>query len=351
MSFEDGWAAVNLEMPPRVPRFDPSVGYHHELLTAVTGIPVGPDASQASGLRARQAFFKAWDFGIDFRATGVGELKKKRSSMGHAEYAVNGTDFDDHVFQAFTDPAEALAFDPMAVYGPVDESALTERINREYAQACWDFPFVVNMSGVYPTLLSGMIFLLGWEMLLTCAGLDPSGFGELVNRYARWIRQYYNAVARSDTVVVYSHDDMVWTEGPFLNPAWYRRYIFPNLRMLWAPLVEAGKKIMFVCDGNYTPFLDDVAACGNAGWWFECFTDLQTVCEKFGKTHFIIGNMDVRPLTFGTRADIRAEVERCMSLGKACPGYFMCCSGHIPPNVPVANALYYNELYMKLRER
>ncbi len=30
----------------------------------------------------------------------------------------------------------------------------------------------------------------------------------------------------------------------------------------------------FVCDGNYTPFAADVAACGNHGFWFEVFTDL-----------------------------------------------------------------------------
>ena len=64
-----------------------------------------------------------------------------------------------------------------------------------------------------------------------------------------------------------------------------------------------------------------------------------------------MGGVDCRVLTFGTKAQIRAEVERCMAAGKHCPGYFMCVSGHIPPNVPVANALYYNEVYKELRQR
>jgi len=207
------------------------------------------------------------------------------------------------------------------------------------------------MTGIYTTLMSGMIAIFGWDMLLTAAGTDAAGFGEVVNRYASWIGQYYTALARSDTPVVYSHDDMVWTEGPFINPAWYRKYIFPNLEKLWAPLVEAGKKIIFFCDGNYTEFLDDVAACGNAGFWFECFTDLGKVVEKFGSTHVIIGNGDARVLTFGTKKQIRAEVERCMATGKNCPGYFMCISGHIPANVPVESAIYYNEVYQELSQR
>ena len=56
-------------------------------------------------------------------------------------------------------------------------------------------------------------------------------------------------------------------------------------------------------------------------------------------------------LTFGAREQIRGEVERCMTTGKKYPGYFMCVSGHIPPNVPVENALYYNEVYEELRRR
>jgi hypothetical protein len=44
-------------------------------------------------------------------------------------------------------------------------------------------------------------------------------------------------------------------------------------------------------------------------------------------------------------------VERCLKAGKGCPGYFMSISGHIPPNVPVENALYYDEVYRELRER
>ena len=78
---------------------------------------------------------------------------------------------------------------------------------------------------------------------------------------------------------------------------------------------------------------------------------MSAICERYGKTHFIIGNADTRVLTFGTKDQIRAEVERCMHAGKRCPGYFLCCSGHLAANVPVENALYYNDMYMRLRNR
>ena len=40
MSYQDGWAAINLEMPPRVPRTEYSAHKHWRLVTATTGIQV-----------------------------------------------------------------------------------------------------------------------------------------------------------------------------------------------------------------------------------------------------------------------------------------------------------------------
>jgi uroporphyrinogen-III decarboxylase len=62
----------------------------------------------------------------------------------------------------------------------------------------------------------------------------------------------------------------------------------------------------------------------------------------------IIGNADTRVLLSGSKKQIRAEVERCMSLGRDCPGFFMAVGNHIPSNTPVENALYYNQVYEEM---
>ena len=186
---------------------------------------------------------------------------------------------------------------------------------------------------------------------MSALGADPVRFGRTVDRYAAWMQQFYDALADTDVPVVYSHDDMVWTEGAFYAPEWYRTYVFPNYRRFWAPLREAGKKVIFVCDGNYTAFARDIAACGNSGFWFEPFTDLPYMTETFGRSHFLIGNADTRVLLGGTLQEITAEVERCMRYGKACPGYFMAVSNHIPANTPIEAALWYDEEYRRLSRR
>ena len=353
MSYEDGWAAVNLHMPKRVPRFEPSVAKSHwPLLQAVTGLDVHAASAPEAKLAATRAFVRAWNYDIfPTSLIGANEYGQTRTRMGHARYAADGSDFDDIVECPFRTPEDVLAFDPWETYGRKDRAELVRRFDEHYRRQCAWFPELVNTTGIYVTLMSGMILIFGWDMLLAAAGTDPNGFGQVVNRYASWVQQYYDAAAESEAAVIYSHDDLVWSEGPFIHPDWYRRYIFPNLKKLWAPLRQAGKKVLFVCDGNYTSFADDVAACGNAGFWMETFTDLRYVTETYGRTHFIIGNVDTRILTFGSKADIRAEVGRCMEIGKKCPGYFLCASGHIPPNVPVENALYYNEVYKELSPR
>jgi hypothetical protein len=340
-------------MPERIPRYEISAHeYHWGLLSQVTGIAVGQASSEAEKLRASQAFIRAWDYGIYLGCLiASGELSARKTYMGHAEYAQDGYDFDDHVQCPFKDPEEVFGLDLWETYGRKDHAELVRRFNDHYHHQCRRYPDVVNTTGIYITAMSGMIHMLGWDMLLTAAGVDAKRFGQFINRYASWIQQYYDALAESEAEVIYSHDDLVWTQGPFIHPDWYRTYIFPNLRRMWAPLVEAGKKIIFCCDGNYTMFARDIAECGTHGFWFEIFTDLEYMTETFGQSHVLIGNADCRILTFGTRSEIRAEVERCIAAGKKCPGYFMCVSGHIPANVPVENALYYNEVYNELRRR
>ena len=186
---------------------------------------------------------------------------------------------------------------------------------------------------------------------MLAAGVDPDGFGQVTNRYASWIQQYFDALAEADVPVVMVHDDIVWTSGAIFAPSWYRKYVFPNYRRYFEPLNDSGKKILFTSDGNYTEFIDDIAQCGVHGFVMEPVTDMKYIAEKYGKTHVFIGNADTRVLLTGTKEQIRAEVERCMDIGRSCPGFFMAVGNHIPPNTPVENALYYNEVYEQLSRR
>jgi hypothetical protein len=352
MSYDDGWAAMNLEMPKRIPRTEYSAHRHWDLIAAVTGIDVGVDSNDALKSRAGLAFMQAWDYSFFWNILVTYEaLGEYQSDMGHAEYAAGGVDRQDTIFALYDDPEDVLNFDPWETLGARNQRDLVEQFEAHYESSCAVHPDGVNMTGTYITLVSGLIALFGWEMLLLAAGTDLERFGEMTNRYAAWMQQYFDAMAETEVPVVMVHDDIVWSSGPFIRPAWYREYVFPNYRKYFAPLLDSGKKLMYTSDGNFDVFIDDIAATGVHGFVFEPLTSLEYIAEKYGQTHVVIGNADTRILLNGTRDQIRAEVERCMALGRNCPGFFMAVGNHIPPNTPVENALYYNQVYEELRWR
>lgn len=352
MSYTDGMAAINLDMPARVPRTEYSAESHWELVSTVTGISVGPDSPAEDRNKASLAFKKAWNYdfiwGILISREEFGD---KRTKMGHAVYAAGGVDYSTAISNLYDDPEKALSFDPWELYGPRDRQTLIDRFDADYDRRCAAFPDAVNMTGVYVTCMSGLIDIFGWDILLTMAGIDPDGLGAVTDRYASWIGQYFEALAASKAPVVMVHDDIVWTSGAFIAPAWYRRFIFPNYKKFLAPLIDSGKKIIFTSDGTYTEFIDDIAACGVHGFVLEPTTDMAAIADKYGKTHVFVGNADTRILLSGTKEEIYSEVKRCMDIGKGCPGFFMAVGNHIPSNTPVENALYYNEVYEKMSRR
>ena len=352
MSFQDGWSAIHLEMPPRVPHTEYSVDGHWEVVKAVTGIEVNPQSPLAEQQAASRALMQAWNFDFYWNILiGSDLFVQCQTDMGHAEYAAGGVDRRNTVHCPFQTPEEVLNFDFLATYGPCDRVAWKTCFEQHYQEACQTLPEQVNMTGIYVTLISGFIDIFGWDMLLLAAGTDPVAFGTLANRYADFMLPYFEALAEADVPVVMVHDDIVWTSGPIFAPKWYRQYVFPNFKRYFDPLRQAGKKIMFTSDGNYTKFIDDLAACGIDGFVMEPTTDMTYIAEKYGQTHSFIGNADTRILLYGTKPEIHAEVERCMAIGKHCPGFFLAVGNHIPANTPVESVLYYMSVYEELSKR
>jgi uroporphyrinogen-III decarboxylase len=143
----------------------------------------------------------------------------------------------------------------------------------------------------------------------------------MTNRHVSWIQQLYDALAEANVPVVMMPDDMVWSSGPFIRPAWYREYVFPNYAKVIAPLRESDKKVVYTSDGDFTLFVDDLAEAGVHGFVFEPWTDLEVIVQKYGQSHVIIGNVDTRILLTGIREQVRADVERCINLGRDCPAF------------------------------
>ncbi|MDR1734929.1 MAG: uroporphyrinogen decarboxylase family protein [Oscillospiraceae bacterium] len=357
MSYQDGWAALHMEMPARVPHYEPSANTHNKLIQAVTRLPVGDKAAlQNGGWSANEAerrFLELWNFDFLWNQWVYGNAfdKGRQTNMGHAEYAENGADRDDNVHCPWTDPEEILNIDFEAEYGRIDIPAAVKSFNENWRSCQETYPFLVAPTGIYETCVSGLIQMFGWDMLLWAAGEDQKRFGEMTDRYAAYMQSYFEALAQSDSPIALIHDDMVWSSGPFIHPDWYRKYVFPNYKKYFSPLLEAGKRIVYCCDGTFTMFFDDLTACGIHTVMMECTTDMALFAERYGRTHGFIGNVDTRILLRNNREEIEQEVRRVMDIGKKCPGFICSVSNHIPCNTPVEAALWYYECYEKYARR
>lgn len=352
MGKEYGLAAFALDMPEHVPHTEYSAHYHWDLINKVTGSHIGPSSTGEEKQKATSAFVKAWDYSFMYN-TPLDEFifGNKRTKMGHCVFAAGGTDFDEEKFELFQDTQEIYDFDFFEAYGERYPGEICRYFNENYQMQMERYPDCVNTSGIYVTGMSGLIEVCGWDMLLLAAGEDYHAFGRVLERYAKWIQSYFEGLAMSEIPIVSVHDDIVWASGPFLPANWYREFLFPQYKKYFAPLLEAGKKILYICDGNYTQFIDDIAACGVHGFVMEPTTDLSYVAEHYGKSHVMVGNADTRILLNGSREQIYGEVKRCMDIGKKCPGFIMAVGNHIPANTPVENAEIYFDAWQKLGVR
>ena len=347
MSLKDGLAAFNLEMPKQIPRTEYSIEMHYSYLSKLTGLDLYSDSvKDENRLLARQILFKKWNYGFLWNVC-IGEnlFDSFRTKMGHAEYMEMGEDYNNNRECPFKDVDDVLNFDFYDHYEIPKHNDIVDTFNKHYNSHCKIYNDLVNTTGIYVTLMSGLIAIFGWELLLEALGQDPNGFGNVANRYAEFIAPYFRALADASCPIAKVHDDIVWTSGPFVNPKWYRKYIFPNYKKLFDPIKESGKKILYTSDGTYDIFFEDIANTGADGFVLEPTNDLKYCCDRFGKTHSIVGAVDTRILLLGNKDDIFSEVKRNIDIGKDCPGYFLAVGNHIPPNTPISAVEWYEEAY------
>lgn len=344
MSYQRGWQALNLEMPETIPHTE--YVSHPGLVRKVSGID--PD-DPLRGHLAYPEMVRLLDYDLLWHADGP-DVVGRQTNMGHAIWYEAQHFWDDRTCP-FENEEEVLSFDPVEEFGLPDLKETTYRYRRQFRELCGTYPTCVVPGGHYKTIFSWCLMTFGWDMFLRSAPLDYERFDRVLEGFFQMSLVGYQAWANTDIKAFICHDDIVWTQGAVFSPAWYRRYVFPRYRKLWAPLREKGIIVLFCSDGDFTEFVDDLVDAGADGFIFEPLTSLELIVERYGQTKVIVGNVDTRILTFGTPEEIRAEVKRCADIGRPCPGYFFAVGNHIPHNVPLESVEVYLEAIREMGRR
>lgn len=323
--------AVNLRPNARPAHAEYSLGYHTDYIRRITGC----DPATPAG---RRALADRWVLDFNWSSNdglhGDWGKRGRATDMGHAEYAADGSDRRDLKPCPFDDPEQVWAFDAVVEYGLPDFDEQVRAYEAQVRRSREDQPQVVTSGGYYKTIVSGGIESFGWDMLLVACA-EPERMEPVFDSFFRRTLFHMQAWARTSAEVIIQHDDFVWTQGPFMNPAYYRSVIIPRYAELWKPLHAAGKKVLFCSDGDFTEFVDDIAAAGADGLIFEPCMDFGRMVERLGSSHCLVGSaVDCRDLTLGHRQAVVAAVDRTMALLPKCKGLVWAVGNHLPANIP-----------------
>jgi uroporphyrinogen decarboxylase len=147
---------------------------------------------------------------------------------------------------------------------------------------------------------------------------------------------------------VLTGEDICSQKGPMVSPEYLRQDYFEMVEYAIEPLVKVGAKVVWHCDGNVRPLLDDLLACGLGGlqgFQRECGMELEWIVERktrSGDPLVIFGPMSVtKTLPHGTPDDVRTEVRTAMTLCRDKASLVFFTANTINPDVPLENIRAY----------
>jgi len=330
MSREIALDNIHLRPADRWGHTEYSLEYHTEYLARRSGLlPDDPQFLRRAYDALRFDFIWHTNDGlIDWEQAG------RSTDMGHAEYAAQGADRRQPRSCPFEDPEEVWAFDAVSEYGLPDFEEQVRAYQAFLTERRTTHPNQLFTGGYYRTIVSGAIQAFGWDMLLLGAS-NMDRMEKVFDSFFRRTLFHMQAWARTDAEVLIQHDDFVWSAGPFMHPDIYRRVIIPRYAELWRPVHEAGKKLLFCSDGDFTEFVDDLAEAGADGFIFEPMVDFGMMVDRFGSSHCLIGSfVDCRDLTFGKWDSVQRSLARTFERLADCAGVILACGNHLPANIP-----------------
>ena len=189
----------------------------------------------------------------------------------------------------------------------------------------------------------------GYENYLAAAALYPEAMrryyhysglhGRLQNQAIALACQRYGIAP-----FTYTGQDICTSKGPIMSPAMLRELYFPELKWCLEPLVEAGVGIIWHCDGDVRPILEDLLDLGVSGLQgFEeehgvRYEDMVKLRAPDGGPMAVWGCVSVTStLPHGTPEEVRTAVERSFVLAGRGRGHVLSSTSSIMPETPIEN--------------
>jgi uroporphyrinogen decarboxylase len=184
--------------------------------------------------------------------------------------------------------------------------------------------------------------LRGMENLMMDMVQHPSFVNELLDIITDHNLQLLDRMAGYAFDGAYFGDDWGYQRGLLMSPDMWRQFIKPRIARMYGRAHELGWDVFIHSCGNVTAILDDIVEAG-----VDVFNPFQpevidlgrVIEQQAGKLAFYGGLSIQKTLPFGSREEVRREVEHRLGLAGRFGGYIVSPSHDMPPDVPVENVL------------
>ena len=271
----------------------------------------------------------------------------KENGMSYSDYGVYPTKMPvEHVPEIKKDTEDWIfQYDPACDDFDLDERIkLLKKKNALFRNQFQEQAVMYDL--YYTTLFMWPVVKFGWEPFMLAAAQDPERFDKVFWKpWSMISRKHFEALAAMEEEVVFCHDDLAMTNGPVFSPDFYDKYIFSRYDWIMEPVIKAGKKLVFVIDGNIDIFLERLLEFPIAGIMYENpATPYEKILETWGKAgRGFIGGISTAILTNGTPEEVYLHTKDVMEMGKKYPGFVVSSCGQLPGNIPMENILAYFE--------
>ena len=137
--------------------------------------------------------------------------------------------------------------------------------------------------------------------------------------------------------------DMADSRGTLVDVKTLDKLWFPHFARSIQPLLDAGIRLIWHCDGNLMDMVPRLLECGLGGFQgfqYEDGMDYEKICRmktRDGNDLFIIGGVSVTTtLPLGKPADVKKQMDWLVEKGPKV-GLMLGCSSSIAPGVPLEN--------------
>jgi hypothetical protein len=214
---------------------------------------------------------------------------------------------------------------------------------------CGDMQYIPPMWGAGAKVTWYQDF--GYENYFMIIGLYPDSAEKLMEVGGARGRCMSKIIVRAVKDGIYPPavllgEDICTQRGPMISPEFLERYYAPQLEYGLEPLLEAGIKPVWHCDGDVRPMLDMLIACGVRGlqgFQPECGMNIDFVASKRtreGNPLLIYGPLAVTTeLPVCTPLEIRKKVRHAIDVCKGNADLVFFTSNTINPDIPLENLI------------